>query len=124
MRHHSLFIYIIIMIFSACNRSVNSSDQALDVVNAIQKKNNKLLAADGLFVCMAGGAWNEKNQEIGSGFVTSSYRFKSIEEARNFFLTFCDVYMKPFNDEERIRPYLHNYPLAAKNFYLAIRFTT
>ncbi len=71
---------------------------------------------------MTGGQWHSTIKEIARGYSINQYCFKTVEDARRFFVPLADEYIRPFNEEPSIRPYLANYPLNSRNFYLIIKF--
>jgi hypothetical protein len=120
MYFHSLFI-LIIFLFSSCVRFERYSNPGVKIVHDLQKRNNKKLATIGIYTCTFGG--HSTGQRVIDGmYVTNRYRFTSIDQAREFFVAFVDEYTKPFKEEPRIRPYLHNYPLTDSNFEFMVSF--
>jgi hypothetical protein len=89
---------------------------------AIERKNARRLSREDFYCFMNGGGNFGPLEEIAGGFQTRKYRFTSIEEARAFFYAFVIDYIKPFNDDKEIRPYLRHFPLIADNFSLVVQF--
>ena len=79
-----------------------------------QKKGFKLFAY--------GGQWPSVINKINMEYITTEYRFQTIDELRRFFIPLFEEYLQPFNEEPSIRPYLSNFPLDARNLQLGISF--
>ena len=50
------------------------------------------------------------------------YQESSIEEARELLVYATESYLSDINNDEEVRPYLHNYPFTYKNIRIAIHF--
>ncbi len=120
MKYWALLVWFLAILCTSCTTRPNPPP-GLDIVKTIQRRNDKNLQKKGLYSTKTGGAGLQKIV-IDGMYVTNQYRFTSIDEARAFFCNFFDDYMKPFNEDPSLQPYLPNFPLTEKNFWLSITF--
>ncbi len=67
-----------------------------------------------------GGAMMYDVKEINLFF--TSYDSLNLEQARSIFVEGVQTYLSQINQNESVRPYLHNYPFTEKNLYFVISF--
>ena len=115
-------ILLITIIFTVCSCIEIETKNEIRTLQRLIKQSNERVIARGFILLGYGGKWNPTIQLIDMSYTTTEYKFKSVEEARNFFLPFFEEYIKPFNEEKSIRPYLMNFPLDARNLELSITF--
>ncbi len=80
----------------------------------------ELNQSKGLYVTGSGGAMMGDIQEVGVHFI--SFTPSSIEEARRLYVEVTEGFLKRYNENEAVRPYLHNYPFTIENLEIMIRF--
>lgn len=73
-----------------------------------------------LFVEGKGGAMMHDVKEIIVSFV--SFEEPTLDEARSLFVDVAEGFLKRYNVNEQIRPYLHNYPFTIENLDIMISF--
>ena len=73
-----------------------------------------------LFLIGSGGAMMDDIKEINVFYV--SFRALNVREARKQYIEVSEEFLKKINQNEKIRPYLHNYPFIFKNLDLKIMF--
>lgn len=83
------------------------------------KYNNKL-KEKGLYLEGFGGAFMDDIKEIGAYYVT--FKPMTVEDARLLYIEVVEGILKVYNDNEIIRPFLHNYPFSFKNLKIRIEF--
>jgi hypothetical protein len=72
-------------------------------------------------VSSGGGAPNTIHLAI-RDYSTNTFRFTRVDEARKYIVQFVEEYLKPINDDKKVRQYLLNYPFASKNLMITIYF--
>ncbi|MBS0634916.1 MAG: hypothetical protein JSR37_05600 [Verrucomicrobia bacterium] len=115
-----LSLALILLSFSSCSRHIDRDD--LVVCENIRHANNERLEHEGFYTINAGYSYPSTICTIKGSYGTKNHRFSTLKEAHDFFHHFVKEYLKPFNDDQYIRPYLHNYPLTADNLELTILF--
>jgi hypothetical protein len=80
---------------------------------AIQLKKDKEL-----YPCGFGGGTSDKIRMLALSF--NYYKEIEIKEARELLMTAGNLFVNKINDNERVRPYLKNYPFMLKNIELRI----
>ena len=71
-----------------------------------------------LYPCGTGGRMMDEIKMLALAF--DYYHPITIEQGRDLLVTSIDTFMKAVNDDERIRPYLANYPFEPKNIQIRI----
>jgi len=118
-----LCLITLLLLIASCgqndfrNTYVPSEKQKL--VNEIRKN----VAQDikmklNLSPCGTGGQMMHQIEMLALAF--NYYQPITIEEGRNLLITSIDIFVKAVNDDERIRPYLANYPFEPKNVQIRI----
>jgi hypothetical protein len=82
--------------------------------------NKELLKNKHLFLIGSGGGMMDDIKKVNAYYV--SFEKMNIEEARRLYVEVAEGYMSRYNENEQIRPYLHNYPLTIGNFKISIGF--
>jgi hypothetical protein len=113
-------LLVSLLMFVSCIRTPARKDFA--IADSIIAANNKKLAKEGFECFGSGGSFPGTIKLISLSFTTQKYQFESIKEVRLFFYKFFQDYAKPFNEEKRIRPYLHRFPIDAKMLELVFVF--
>ncbi len=112
-------IILLLSCFSCLDIDMAPHERALyRIVNKQDSKFRK----KGFIPIGRGGRFYPIVDTIYMAYITTKYRFKTIDEVRSFFVPLFEEYLQPLNDEASIRPYLQNYPLDARHLELAIRF--
>ncbi len=75
----------------------------------------------GLYLTGSGGAMVDDIKKINVHF--DSFASLSVEEARKLYVEVAEGFLKRYNENEAVRPYLHNYPFKLENLELMISFT-
>lgn len=124
MNRFCLHFVLIVLIFSSCHSSWYFRPERPDddMITALENQNHRYFASQGLMLCMYGGSDIGPLREIAAGYRTKRYQFATIEEARRFFCPFVERFIKPFNENKEVRPYLRHYPMIAENFNLEVSF--
>lgn len=84
------------------------------------KYNKELKEQKGLFLIGSGGAFMYDIKKIGLSYISLSKL--TVDEARKLFVEVEEGYLKRYNENEEIRPYLHNFPFTIENLELMIIF--
>lgn len=87
------------------------------IVNEYSKE---LTRQKGLYLIGAGGAFMDDIKEISLHY--QSLDKLSVNEARRLYIEISEGYLKRYNENVAIRPYLHNYPFTINNLKLMIGF--
>lgn len=82
--------------------------------------NKELQKQKNLYLTGSGGAMMGDIQKINAHY--TSFDLLNVEEARRLFVEVAEGYLHRYNQNEPIRPYLHNYPFAIGNFEITISF--
>ena len=67
-----------------------------------------------------GGAMMDDIQKVNANYV--SFDRLTVEEARRLYVDVAEGYLCRYNQNEEIRPFLHNYPFTIGNFKIMIGF--
>jgi len=116
------FILFLTISLTLCSCLDIETRPEIRTLRRLIKKSDCTLCKKGFQRLSYGGKLNPSIQIISMGYITTQYRFKSIDEARFFFVPLFKEYIKPFNEEKSLRPFLSNYPLDATNLELSIAF--
>lgn len=82
--------------------------------------NKELRQQKGLYLNGSGGAFMDDIKKINSSY--KSYEPMTIELARQLYVEVIEGYLNRYNEDEKIRPYLHNYPFTIDNLNVMISF--
>ncbi len=82
--------------------------------------NKELKKQKNLFVCGSGGAMMGDIQSVHASYI--SFERFNVEQARRLYVEVMEGYISRYNANEKIRPYLHNYPVTIDNFEVMIGF--
>ena len=85
-----------------------------------EKTAKKLKEQKGLSLAGTGGQMMDDIQMMMMGF--NFYKVVDIETTRQLLFDSVQEYLSAINSNERIRPYLHNYPFTAQNVEIVIYF--
>jgi hypothetical protein len=119
----SLLIIILSLLTCSCvNNFSSNSREDFDIANNIIAQNKRKLARDGFVLFGDGGSYRGTIRLILNDFETKNFRFQTVDETRRFFIQFFNDYAKPFNEDKRIRPTLHQYPITSKMLEFTIIF--
>ena len=92
--------------------------RALDeVVRAFEKK---MEGKFGLVCCKGGGSMPYDIQRIDIGFETP--KSASLDEARKVGVFFMEQFLSMINSDEKVRPYLREYPFTSKRVFMTLSF--
>ena len=80
----------------------------------------ELAKEKGLFLSGSGGAMMDDIKKI--NVIYTSFTALNVERARQLYIEVTEEYLKRINQNEKIRPYLHNYPFRFDNLDLRISF--
>jgi len=89
---------------------------------AVRDCSRKLYQEKHLQLIGSGGAYIENVKEIGAHY--SSDELVNLETARRYFVEAMEEYSNRINSDEKIRPYLANYPFGIKNLDIILSFPT
>src|ERR1700722_6640758 len=82
--------------------------------------NKELRKQKHLYLMGSGGAMMDDIQKVNAHYV--SFERLNIEEARKLYIEVTEGYLCRYNQNEQIRPYLHNYPFTIDNLEVMIGF--
>lgn len=113
--HFFLIVFVLTpFFFISCNLSPPRPEE-FKIADKIAVQNRKKLKNEGFIpFCSGEGNRNNINSYI-QGYYTNKQRFTSIDQARCFIVEKVEDFIKPFNEEKRIRIRLANFPFAGKN---------
>lgn len=112
MKHFTL---VVLLLLSACHKS--HSDLADEQMSCYAKK---AYQEKGIVLEGSGGAMMNDIKEFAMSF--NCYDHLNLEQTRILMVKVVDEFLQQVNANEKIRPYLHNYPLTVKNVSLMIGF--
>src|SRR3990167_5708408 len=75
----------------------------------------------GLHLCGYGGALMYDVKQLDLYYY--SHQCLTLEEARKLYVEVAEIYLSYINEDEKIRPYLHDYPFTMKNLDLMMSFS-
>jgi hypothetical protein len=82
---------------------------------------NKELCKDKhLFLVGKGGDMMHDVEKVHATYY--SFEKMAVEDARRLYVEIAEGYISRYNENEQIRPYLHNYPFTINNFHIMIGF--
>jgi hypothetical protein len=115
-----ILFLIVIFLAVGCQQNIGyelSKDEKLanEITSRVAAKLKKEM---GLRPCGTNGQMMNKIKVLGLSF--NYYKPISIEEGRELLITAVDEFVKAVNEDERIRPYLNNYPFESKNIDIEI----
>ena len=120
MRKLILFIIILPLLSSCEPRTTNQN--GYDIASKISGEALRETKRDGFQPAASGGSYFNTIREVAHGYTTDKYPYASIEDARDCIIRITDRYLKCFNENRAIRPYLHNFPFDTSNISLLIMF--
>jgi len=102
-----------------CSKNANSLSEDEKLADSILRKVALKLKEDkNLWPCGTIGQKLNKIEVLGLGF--NYYESISVEEARRLLIYCVNEFIKTVNQDEKIRPYLSNYPFEPKNIEIDI----
>jgi hypothetical protein len=105
-------------LFAEEDRGTTEMNKALDSVVRIFEK--KMEGKFGLTCCMSGASMPEDIQSIDIGF--ESKKIATLEEARKVAVFFMEQFLSIINEDEKVRPYLREYPFPRKRVFMTFSF--
>jgi len=112
----SLFIFALLSTVS-----VHASPPYVKYVKQITSKYKKDVKKKHQLYCIGGGGGFFKDVEQITLFF-AAYRKASIEEARELGVSVVEPLLQKINEEEKLRPYLREYPFNCNGIHIAITF--
>lgn len=82
--------------------------------------NKELKAQKRLYLVGSGGAMMDDIQKVNAHY--TSFERLTVEQARRLYVEVAEGYLCRYNQNEQIRPYLHNYPFTIDNVDVMIGF--
>lgn len=86
----------------------------------VNEYNKELTKQKGLYLIGEGGAFMNDIQEVSLSYI--SYDASSVDQARRLYVEIAEGYLRRYNENVEIRPFLHNYPFTIDNLELMIGF--
>lgn len=96
--------------------------QDFAITDQIKYKINCQLSKEGFQTWGTGGAYYPTIRLVSDSYATDKYRYTSINDVRLLICRVVEMYLTDLNNEKRIRPFLYNFPLTAKNIELSFNF--
>ncbi len=93
-----------------------------DIADQIQYKINQQLSKEGFFLYGSGGRYYPTIHHISNFYITTLHTYTSIDDVRSILCKIVEMNAIAFNNDKRIRPFLHNYPFTSKNINISISF--
>lgn len=115
------FVFLAITLFSASCGSFHQTKE-WNQVERLAKASNNAMIKKGFDLISHGAGGRNTISKVRAMFYTDKYKFKTVDEVRNFFIPIVEEYVRPFNEVRNLRPYFKNYPFGAKNLELTIIF--
>lgn len=116
---------ILLLVTSLCVSCVHRTTHSyahLEQAEVIVKNNDANLAQNGFYELARRYQYRTLIGGIEKSYGTRQHTFTINAEARSFFCTFMDQYLRPLNEEQSLRSYLEHYPLTCKDMNLSIAF--
>ena len=102
-----------------CSTSGYKDPEYVKMADRITAKVAKKLKEDkGLHACGVSGRMMDDIKKMGLDF--QFFHLVTIDEARELMVNAISEYLAAINENEAIRPFLHNYPFTAKNLEISI----
>ena len=115
------FLMMALLVFVTCS-CFHSRREHFCMADQLVTKNSKRIQSEGFEPLFSGGSYRNTIRLVSMGYTSKVHRLSSIEAARAFILNEVENFIQPFNEEKRIRMYLHNYPFTADNLELTFCF--
>ena len=118
------FLAVTALLTCSCAHKLDNKEQDknLNTADRINERICQSLAKDNFYVFLVGGSSCPSLSLVSYGFATREYRIKSTTEARNLICAIMNKFLKAYNSQKNIRPYLSNYPFESKNFNISLVF--
>ena len=117
------FLYIVVIIFtSSCNQNIFnglSTDEKL-ANKILRKAAFQIQEKTGMFPSGDGARMMDEIKMLALSF--RYYQEVSIEQGRELLVTSVEEFLSIINADDKIRPYLNNYPFEPQNIEIAIIF--
>jgi hypothetical protein len=114
----SLVLFILFLIFSCDSMTYQLSDDEKIVNQITEETAKKLKEKKNLILVGTGGQMMHKIEMLAMSF--DYYQEVTLETARALIVYAVKEYLSDINNNEEVRPYLHNYPFTAKNIEIRI----
>jgi hypothetical protein len=111
------FLALVIIMISCDNETPNYIKLAHKIINQEAKKLEK---EKGLVLIGTGGRMMDDIEEMYMGF--QYFKEVDLDTARKLLVYCIEKYLSAINSDEKVRPYLHNYPSTVKNVEIGIWF--
>jgi hypothetical protein len=115
-----LLLVITSLFLSGCAQNFHnrlSSDEEL-ADECLKKAATRLKAEKDLYLCGTGGRMMDEIKMLALSF--NFYKEVNVEEGRELLIEAVKALVDVVNADERIRPYLNNYPFSANNIQIRI----
>jgi hypothetical protein len=107
--------------FSSCTYSQFKEPEYVKISNCIVLQYSQELADQKkIFLDGSGGAMMDDIQRVTVSYISNAEL--SLEQARTLYINVMQEYLERYNANEKIRPYLHNFPFTAENIDLKLSF--
>ena len=119
-----LFFLLILLVLGSCTHKwpPDSKYPHVNKAREIVASTNKNFAKKGIYEYRKVYSYDSEIGEFDHYYIATKYCITDIDEARTFFHTFLEEFLEPLNNDERLRPYLKNYPLTWENVDVDIIF--
>lgn len=103
---------VVVLFCASCGRLYQTKEW--NQVERLTNASNKAMTKKGFVLISQGARGRNTISTVTAAFSTDKYKFKTVDEVRNFFIPLVEEYVKPFNEVRSLRPYFKNYPFGAK----------
>ncbi len=115
------FILIILLSLSSCKSKVSEEfDYTKQARKITGRFCEEISLPKDLYLTGYGGALMHDVKELALHF--DAFECLNLEEARKLYVEMTETYLDYINEDEAIRPFLHNYPFTIKNLKIMITF--
>jgi hypothetical protein len=113
----SQFLLIILLLLASCGSDCKHCDLAHEAMLSYAKEQKK----NGIYLEAKGGAMMDNIKLFDISFISPKMNV-SDEEAVQQLAALCENFIKKINEDEKIRPYLKNYPITLNNLLFSISY--
>mgnify|MGYP007027865603 CR=1 FL=1 len=114
------FVCILIVLSSLINFSFKEPKYCKLSDKILNEYSKELKQQKEMILIGHGGAMMNDIQEVCMHYI--SYDRLSVEEARKLYINLANGLLEKYNADEKIRPYLHNFPFSYNNLDIMIAF--